>query len=94
MGGKLDQTDRAKQEKADIENIKRKITIKVKDLKAFCEGTVGWVMDRTLYIFPNGAEVPIRHTYVFHQENGEWKAVHVHYSIGVPNEEIGVRSDA
>jgi ketosteroid isomerase-like protein len=37
---------------------------------------------------PNGTEIPCRHTLVLHREEGEWKLVHEHVSIGVRNEEL------
>lgn len=61
------------------------VDIKVGNLIAYSEGTVGWVADRVVYTIPNGAKIPVRHTFVLHQENDEWKIVHVHYSIGVSN---------
>lgn len=64
--------------------------IKVIDLKAYCEGTVGWVADRVVLTRPNKIEVPIWHTFVFHKENGEWKIVLAHFSTEVPDdEEVG-----
>jgi adenylate cyclase len=63
--------------------------IQVDNLKAYSEGTVGWVADRVTAKLPDGVEVPVRHTYIFHKENGAWKMVHLHASIGVPNEKIG-----
>jgi hypothetical protein len=62
--------------------------IKVNDLKAYSEGMVGWVVDRVAITLPNGAQIPLRHTYILHKENNKWKIVHAHYSIGVPNNEI------
>jgi len=66
-----------------------KAEITVHDLKAYSEGGVGWTMDRVTVKLPNGVEVPIRHTRIFHKENGAWKMVHLHVSIPVPNDEIG-----
>ena len=36
---------------------------------------------------PDGTEIPFRITGVYHQENGEWKVVQWHASIGISNEE-------
>jgi hypothetical protein len=63
--------------------------IQVHNLRACCEGTVGWTMDRVTVRLPNGAEIPIRHTRVFHKEDGAWKMVHLHVSVAVPDEKIG-----
>jgi len=67
----------------------RTMEITVQNLKAFSEGTVGWTMDRVSVKLPNGAEIPARHTRIFHKEDGLWKMVHLHVSIAVPNEKIG-----
>ncbi len=58
-------------------------------LQAYREGNVGWAIDRdALFRLPDGTEIPFRNTCVFLQEDAEWKAVHLHASIGVRNEEI------
>lgn len=66
-----------------------KAEITVQNIRAMCEGSVGWTMDRVMVTLPTGVEVPIRHTRIFHKEDGEWKMVHLHASIPVPNEKIG-----
>jgi ketosteroid isomerase-like protein len=62
--------------------------MKAGELQAFVEGTVGWVVDHPTLHLPNGQEVAFRGTVVFHNEDGDWKIVHTHHSIGVPNEDI------
>ena len=58
-------------------------------LEAYREGNVGWVIDRdALFRLPDGTEIPFRNTLVFLREEGEWKLVHGHSSIGVRNEEL------
>ncbi len=58
-------------------------------LQAYREGNVGWVIDRDAsFRLPDGTEIPFRNTCVFLQEDAEWKAVHLHASIGVRNEEM------
>ncbi len=58
-------------------------------LQAYREGSVGWVIDRDAsFRLPDGREIPFRSTLVFRREDGEWKLVHLHSSIGVSNEEI------
>ena len=59
------------------------------DLKAYREGSVGWIADSMKFVLPDGTEVPARFTIVFHQEDGEWKLVQGHASVGVPNEALG-----
>lgn len=57
------------------------------DPQAYQEGSVGWVVDQPRMQLPNGEE-PFRMTCVFHQEDGRWKVVHAHASVGVPNREV------
>jgi adenylate cyclase len=58
-------------------------------LQAYREGNVGWSIDRdAMFRLPDGTEIPFRNTCVFHQEDGEWKLIHGHTSIGVRNEEM------
>ena len=66
-----------------------KLEITVQNLKAYSEGSVGWTMDRVLVRLPNGVDIPVRHTRIFHQEDGIWKMVHLHVSVAVPNDRIG-----
>jgi hypothetical protein len=56
--------------------------------EAFCEGTVGWGVTRPTLTLPDGREVCPRWSAVFHQEDGEWKIVQLHASVGVSNEEL------
>ena len=55
--------------------------------QAFSEGSVGWVADQPTFRLPDGTEIPFRLTIVYHQEDGEWKVVQWHASLGVANEE-------
>ncbi len=58
-------------------------------LQAYREGSVGWAIDRdALFRLPDGTEIPFRNTCVFLQEDGEWKVIHGHSSIGIRNEEM------
>jgi ketosteroid isomerase-like protein len=57
-------------------------------IQAYREGSVGWVMDHDSFRLPDGTEVPFRNSAVFLQEDGEWKLIHAHASIGVRNEEM------
>ncbi len=58
------------------------------EVDAFVEGTVGWVSSRPVWTLEDGREIPTRWTGVFHQEDGEWKMVQAHTSVGVANEEL------
>jgi len=57
------------------------------DVKAFQEGGVGWAAGRGHFEM-GGKRVPVRFTAVLRQEDGEWKAVQAHASIGVPNDRM------
>jgi SnoaL-like domain len=52
------------------------------DPQAYREGSVGWVADRPTIRLPDAREIPCRLTQVWHQENGHWKIVQHHLSIG------------
>jgi hypothetical protein len=56
-------------------------------LQAYSEGSVGWFEDRPIIRLTDGTEIPTRLTGVCHQENGGWKIVQWHASLGVPAEE-------
>ena len=62
------------------------IPLEAGDPQAFVEGNVGWVADQGKFKLPDGKEIPLRLTGVFLKENGDWKLVQMHASIGVPNE--------
>jgi ketosteroid isomerase-like protein len=55
------------------------------DPVAYSEGTMGWIADRPTFGLSDG-EITMRVSFVAHQENGQWKLIHGHFSIGVPNE--------
>jgi ketosteroid isomerase-like protein len=59
----------------------------VEEVKGFREGSVGWVAAR-MWFEIDGRRIPVRLTGVVHQEDGEWKAVQNHASIGVRNEQL------
>lgn len=62
--------------------------IKAGELTTFAEGTVGWSADRRTMRLPNGKELTIRETFIFHKEDGDWKIVQMHASLAVPNTEL------
>jgi hypothetical protein len=66
----------------------RGMGVKVQEMSAYEEGSVGWVASRILFTLPSGVEVPTRLTMVYHREDGEWKVAQWHASLGVPNEEV------
>ena len=58
------------------------------DLRCHSEGTVGWTSDKASFVLPDGTELAFRFTTVFHREQGDWKMLQAHASIGVPNDEV------
>lgn len=65
--------------------------VKVEDLRAYQAGASGWVVDLVTARLPNGIEIPVRHTYVFQEEDNQWKIVHAHISVGISDEVLGVK---
>lgn len=63
------------------------VRVGLDNVTAFREGTVGWAAGHG-YFEVEGKRVPVRLTAVLHEEDGEWKAVQSHASIGVPNEQM------
>jgi hypothetical protein len=57
------------------------------ETQAYSEGSVGWAASQLMFRLPDGTEFPVRLTIVYHQENGDWKVVQWHGSLGVANEE-------
>jgi hypothetical protein len=58
------------------------------EVEAFVEGSVGWASARPVWTLEDGGKIPVRWTGVFHLEDGEWKMVQGHVSVGVPNEDL------
>jgi len=52
------------------------------------EGSLGWFTDEPRFILPDGSGFRTRLTAVLRRENGRWKIVHMHWSTGVPDEEV------
>lgn len=56
----------------------------------WAEGSVGWFTDEPRYLFPDGSAMRTRLTAVVRREDGRWKIVHMHWSVGVPDDEVTV----
>ena len=52
------------------------------------EGTMGWAVDEPTFGFPDGSKLHIRLTIVMRKEDGKWKIVHGHFSVGVPDDQV------
>jgi hypothetical protein len=57
------------------------------EIEGYREGDLGFANIRGTWTM-GGSSVPFRLTTVVHLEDGEWKAVQSHASIGVPNSEM------
>ena len=57
------------------------------EVEAWEEGSVGWACVKETITSPSGS-FDGRATYVLHLERGEWKVVHVHWSVAKPNIEF------
>ena len=59
-------------------------------LRSCQEGSVGRVADQSTFALPAGATIPIRLAAVMREEDGKWKLVQAHFSVGVPDEEVAI----
>ena len=64
------------------------VRIEAKDPLGYEEGSLGWVVDEPTFFFPDGSGMQTRLTAVMHREDERWKLVHMHVSVGVPDEEV------
>jgi SnoaL-like protein len=65
------------------------VRLEAKDPVGYEEGSLGWVVDQPAFVFPDGSAMQTRLTAVMRQEDGRWKLVHMHVSVGVPDEQVG-----
>ena len=64
------------------------LRLEAKDPVGYEEGSLGWVVDQPAFVFPDGSVMQTRLTAVMHQEDSRWKLVHMHVSVGVPEEQV------
>lgn len=58
------------------------------DPQAWEEGAIGWVSDRPTMHAPGYGPTRTRFTGVFRREDGTWRLVMSHFSVGVPDDEV------
>jgi hypothetical protein len=58
------------------------------DPAGYENGPTGWVVDQPVFRFPDGSAVRTRLTAVWRHEAGGWRLVHMHVSVGVPDEDV------
>ena len=64
------------------------------DPLGYADGGVGFAIDQPRFVLPGGGFIPTRLTAVLRQESEQWKVVHLHFSIGVPDEDAIQAPDA
>jgi len=65
-------------------------TVHASSPRGYSQGDIGWFEDRPLFTLRHGESVPVRFTGVVRRENGTWRAVQTHVSIGTPNPELNL----
>ncbi len=66
------------------------LTVRAGSPRGYSDGLFGWFEDRALVTFADGESAPIRVTGIVRHENGRWRLVQVHTSVGLPNAEFGL----
>lgn len=51
------------------------------------EGSVGFAVDEPRFVLPDDSFLPTRLTAILRREDDAWKVVHLHFSVGVPDEQ-------
>jgi hypothetical protein len=64
------------------------VGIEAGDVRGYEQGSVGWVVDTPSFVLPDGTKIRTRLTGVMLNEDGDWKLVQLHVSVGVPDEEL------
>jgi hypothetical protein len=64
------------------------LRVEPRDPKGYEEGGLGWFVDEPTFIFPDGSAMQTRLTGVVRREDDRWKVLHMHFSVGVPDEEV------
>jgi hypothetical protein len=72
--------------KNEAETVGGRISVKVLEVEAFEEGSVGWGLALPEITLLDGQKVTPRWSAVFHREDGQWRMVQLHASIAVGNE--------
>lgn len=58
------------------------------DVEVHLADEIGWIEGHGRFTRPGGAERPARFTAVLAREDGRWRIVQSHSSIGVPNQDM------
>jgi hypothetical protein len=60
------------------------------DPRGFSEGRLGFATDDVAFVLPDGRRLPARLTGVLREGEDGWQVVHLHFSVGVPDEDAVV----
>jgi len=66
------------------------LTVRAGSPRGYSDGLFGWFEDRALVTFADGESAAIRVTGVVRHQNGRWRLVQLHTSVGLPNAEFGL----
>lgn len=55
-------------------------------MRAWEHGDAGFLIDEPAWVMPDGSRIPTRATTVWARQDGDWRIVHLHLSVGVPDE--------
>lgn len=72
-------------QRKQMEEIERSVgrsNVQLGEIFAFEEGTVGWASNQGAWTLEAGDSLAFRATFVFHREDGDWRAVQLHFSTG------------
>jgi len=56
------------------------------DARGWQLGEAGFALDEPSFVLPDGSRLQTRLTAVLAREDGQWRIVHLHFSVGVPDE--------
>lgn len=64
------------------------VRLEAGNLRGYAEGSLGFAADQPSFVLPDGSTIPVRLTTVMRFEDGDWRLVNAHFSVGVPNDEL------
>jgi ketosteroid isomerase-like protein len=73
----------------EIRSAAGRATFTPSDVEGLCEGSVGWATTQLKITLPDGKHISPRWSAVFRREDGTWKFVQTHASIGIDNDKVG-----
>ena len=74
--------------RADLAALGGNASFFIQQSEGYVEGDVGWGAAAFTISLPDDLMVSPRWSAVFHREDGEWKAVQIHASVGITNDQL------